>query len=105
METAAKLKKAGIPIAFQSGFESYVPKTRVLLYEAAVAAANGLTFDEALATATLDAARLLGISDRVGSLEPGKDGDVVLYDGDPFEYTSHVVGVVIQGEVVSQEPR
>ena len=70
-----------------------------------VAAANGLTFDEALAAATLDAARLLGISDRVGSLEPGKDGDVVLYDGDPFEYTSHVVGVVIQGEVVSQEPR
>jgi len=105
METAAKLKKAGILFAFQSGFESYVPKTRVLLYEAAVAAANGLTFDEALAAATLDAARLLGISDRVGSLEPGKDGDVVLYDGDPFEYTSHVVGVVIEGEVVSQEPR
>jgi imidazolonepropionase-like amidohydrolase len=105
METAAKLKKAGILFAFQSGFESYVPKTRVLLYEAAVAAANGLTFDEALAAATLDAARLLGISDRVGSLEPGKDGDVALYDGDPFEYTSHVVGVVIQGEVVSQEPR
>jgi len=105
METAAKLKKAGIPFAFQSGFESYVPKTRVLLYEAAVAAANGLTFDETLAAATVDAARLLGISDRVGSLEPGKDGDVVLYDGDPFEYTSHVVGVVIQGEVVSQEPR
>ena len=105
MGTAAKLKKAGIPFAFQSGFESYVPKTRVLLYEAAVAAANGLTFDETLAAATVDAARLLGISDRVGSLEPGKDGDVVLYDGDPFEYTSHVVGVVIQGEVVSQEPR
>jgi len=105
METAAKLKKAGIPFAFQSGFESYVPKTRVVLYEAGVAAANGLTFDEALAAATLDAARLLGISDRVGSLEAGKDGDVVLYDGDPFEYTSHVVGVVIQGEVVSQEPR
>jgi len=99
------LKKAGIPFAFQSGFESYVPKTRVVLYEAGVAAANGLTFDEALAAATLDAARLLGIADRVGSLEPGKDGDVVLYDGDPFEYTSHVVGVVIQGEVVSQEPR
>ena len=105
METAAKLKKAGSPFAFQSGFESYVPKTRVLLYEAAVAAANGLTFDEALAGATVEAAKLLGISDRVGSLEPGKDGDVVLYDGDPFEYTSHVVGVVIQGEVVSQEPR
>ena len=62
-------------------------------------------FDEALAAATVDAARLLGISDRVGSLEPGKDGDVALYDGDPFEYTSHVVGVVIQGEVVSRELR
>jgi imidazolonepropionase-like amidohydrolase len=80
-------------------------RRRVVLYEAAVAAANGLTFDEALSAATLDAARLLGIPDRVGSLEPGKDGDVALYDGDPFEYTSHVVGVVIQGEVVSQEPR
>jgi imidazolonepropionase-like amidohydrolase len=105
METASKLKKAGIAVALQSGFESYVPKTRVLLYEAGIAAANGLTFDEALATVTIDAARLLGIAHRVGSLEVGKDGDVALYDGDPFEYTTHCVGVVIQGEVVSQEPR
>jgi imidazolonepropionase-like amidohydrolase len=58
-----------------------------------------------LATVTIDAARLLGIADRVGSLEVGKDGDVALFDSDPFEYTSHVVGVVIQGEVVSQEMR
>jgi imidazolonepropionase-like amidohydrolase len=105
METASRLKKAGITIALQSGFESYVPKTRVLLYEAAVAAANGLSFEEALASITLDAARLLGIAGRVGSLEVGKDGDVALYDGDPFEYTTHCVGVVIQGEVVSQDSR
>lgn len=105
METAARLRKAGIPIALQSGFESYVPKTRVVLYEAAVAAANGLSFEEALASITLDAARLLGVDHRVGSLQPGKDGDVALFDGDPFEYTSHCVGVVIQGEVVSQEAR
>ena len=45
METAAKLREAGIPVALQSGYESYVPKTRVVLFEAAVAAANGLTFD------------------------------------------------------------
>ena len=102
METASVLKKAGIPVAIESGFEAYVPKTRVVLFEAAVAAANGLSFDEALAAITIDAARLLGIEKRVGSLEKGKDGDLALYDGDPFEYTSHCTGVVIQGEVMSE---
>ncbi len=102
METASILKKAGIPVAIESGFEAYVPKTRVVLFEAAVAAANGLSFEEALGAITIDAARLLAIDQRVGSLEPGKDGDLALYDGDPFEYTSHCTGVVIQGEVVSE---
>jgi len=104
-ETAAKLVHAGIPVALQSGYESYVPKVRVLLFEAALAAANGLTFEEALATITINPARILGIDSRVGSLEVGKDGDVALYDGDPFEYTSHCVGVVIDGIVVSNEIR
>lgn len=97
METASVLRKAGIPVAIQSGYETYVPKTRVVLFEAAVAAANGLGFDAALAAVTIDAARILGIDTRVGSLEPGKDGDVVLFDGDPFEYTTQVTGVVIDG--------
>ena len=105
METASKLKAAGIPFAMQSGFEGYVPKTRVILFEAAVAAANGLKFDDALASITIDAASLLGIDKRVGSLAAGKDGDVALYDGDPFEYTTHCVGVVIDGVVVSEEKR
>ena len=104
-ETAAKLRHAGIPIALQSGYESYVPKTRVVLFEAAVAAANGLSFAEALGSITIDAARILGIDKRVGSLEVGKDGDIALYDGDPFEYTSHCVGVIIDGRVVSDTPR
>jgi imidazolonepropionase-like amidohydrolase len=105
METAATLRHAGIPVAIQSGFEPYVPKTRVVLFEAAVAAANGLTFDEALAAVTIDAARLLGIENRVGSLEAGKDADLALFDGDPFEYTTHVTGVLINGRVVSEEKR
>ncbi len=104
-ETAAKLKEAGIPIALQSGYESYVPKTRVALYEAAITAANGLSFEEALATITIDAAMLLGINDRVGSIESDKDADLALYDGDPFEYTTHCVGVIINGQVVSEEVR
>jgi len=103
-ETAAKLRHAGIPVALQSGYESYVPKTRVVLFEAAIAAANGLTWEEALATITIDAARILGVDERVGSLEAGKDGDVALFDGDPFEYTTHCTGVVIEGKVVSDEP-
>lgn len=104
-ETAAKLKKAGITVALQSGYEGYVPKTRVVLLEAAVAAANGLSFEDALATITIDAAKIIGVGDRVGSLEKGKDGDVALFDGDPFEYTTHVTGVVIEGEVVSEKAR
>lgn len=104
-ETAAKLVHAGIPVAMQSGYEDYVPKTRVVLFETAIAAANGLSFEEALATCTIDAAKMLGIADRVGSLEVGKDADVAMFDGDPFEYTTHCTGVIIDGKVVSEESR
>ena len=105
METAATLRHAGITVAIQSGFEPYVPKTRSVLFEAAVAAANGLTFDEALAAVTIDAARILGVEARVGSIEAGKDADLALFDGDPFEYTTHVTSVLINGKVVSEEKR
>ncbi|MCC2671900.1 MAG: Imidazolonepropionase [Armatimonadetes bacterium] len=105
METASVLRKAGIPVALQSGHEGYVPKTRVVLFEAALAAANGLTFEEALATITIDAARILGVADRIGSLQSGRDADVAVFDGDPFEYTTHVTGVVVDGQVVSSTPQ
>lgn len=105
MESLGLLKKAGIPVALQSGYESYVPKSRVVLFEAAIAAGHGLPFDQALASVTIDAAKLLGIEARVGSLETGKDADLALFDGDPFEYTSHVTGVVIDGKVVSDKAR
>jgi imidazolonepropionase-like amidohydrolase len=104
-ETARKLKEAGIRVALQSGFEGYVPKTRVVLFEAAAAATYGLPFEEALATITIDAARILGLDKRIGSLEAGKDGDLALFDGDPFEYTSHACGVLIEGVVVSESCR
>jgi imidazolonepropionase-like amidohydrolase len=103
--TPSRLAAAGIPFAFQSGFEAYVPKTRVVLFEAAIAIQHGLSFDQALAGLTIEAAKILGIEDRVGSLEVGKDGDLALYDGDPFEYTTHAVGTVIDGVQVSNQPR
>ncbi len=102
LENASKLKVAGILIAIQSGYEGYVPKTRVVLFEAAVAAANGLSFRDALATITIDAAKILGIDKTTGSIEVGKDGDIALYDGDPFEYTNHCVGTIINGKIVSE---
>ena len=105
VETAAKLRAAGIPVAMQTSFEGYVPKVRVVLFEAAIAARNGLTFEDALALITRDAAALVGVGDRVGTLEVGKDGDLALFDGDPFEYATHCTAAVIEGVVVSDKPR
>ncbi len=102
LENASKLRAAGIPIALQSGFEGYVPKTRIVLFEAGMAAANGLGKQNALASITIDAAKILGIDNRVGSIAVGKDADIAMYDGDPFEWTSHCTGVIVNGKVVSE---
>lgn len=105
MESGRLLHEAGIPFALQSGYESYVPKTRVVLFEAAIAARYGLPFENALASITRDAAAILGLSERLGTLAVGKDADLALFDGDPFEYTTHCVGVVIEGRVESEKVR
>ncbi|MCZ6786120.1 MAG: amidohydrolase family protein [Planctomycetota bacterium] len=104
LEAAALLSQKDIRIAITSGFESYVPKTRVVLFEAAVAAANGLGYHPALKAITLDAARILAIDDRFGSIEPGKVADLVLFDGDPFEYTSHITHVYVAGRLAHSRP-
>jgi imidazolonepropionase-like amidohydrolase len=98
-EGPAILAAAGVPITFQSGYEAYVPKVRVVLFEAAVAAAYGLGPERALRALTSEAAEQLGVADRVGSLESGKDADLVVWDGDPFEYATHVLAVIVRGEV------
>jgi imidazolonepropionase-like amidohydrolase len=105
MEDAAKLKAAGVLVALQSGYEGYVPKTRVVLFEAAIAAANGMSKRDALATITIDAAKILGLENRIGSIAVGKDADLAMYDGDPFEYLSHCTGTIINGNVVSDVVR
>jgi imidazolonepropionase-like amidohydrolase len=97
---AAALAEHKIPLAIGSGFEGYVPKTRVVRFEAAMAMVHGLGFDGALRAITLDAARILGIEDRFGSLEAGKAADLVLYDGDAFEHSTHVTHTLIGGRVV-----
>lgn len=105
METASKLKAAGIPVTIQSGYEGYVPKTRVVLFEAAMTLANGLTKEQALSLITIDAAKILGLDSRIGSIAAGKDADIAMYDGDPFEYITHCVGTIINGQLVNEVVR
>jgi imidazolonepropionase-like amidohydrolase len=100
--TAGVLHEAGVPVAIQSGWEPYVPKTRIVLYEAAIAVANGLPRRAALASITSTPAQILGL-DGVGTLAPGQAADLALFDGDPFEYTTHVCTVLSGGQVVSDE--
>ncbi|MDB4473726.1 amidohydrolase family protein [Opitutaceae bacterium] len=98
METAAKLQAAGIPFAIQGGYEAYAPKSRNVLFEAGVLVSKGLTWDQAMASITKTPAEILGLADRIGTIEPGKDADLALYNGDPFEYTTHCTGTLIDGE-------
>ena len=66
---------------------------------------GGLSFDAALAAVTITPARMVGVDNRVGSLEVGKDGDLVLWSGPtPFEPTSRIIGVLVDG-VLKLGPR
>ena len=101
-ESAAILTAANIQVSIETGYEGYVPKTHVLLFEAALAVTYGLPYEEGLKSITLNPAKLLGIDKRVGSIEQGKDADLVLFDGDPFEYLTKISKVMIDGQWVSK---
>lgn len=97
-QTLTALADAGVPISITTdhpvvGIE-YLPVT------AAIAVREGLSEKVAWEAITINAARHIGIADRVGSIEVGKDADFVIWDGDPFDYHTHVVGTMIDGEVV-----
>ncbi|HEY1186635.1 MAG TPA: amidohydrolase family protein, partial [Gemmata sp.] len=97
---AAALDATGVPVTICTGFEGYVPKTRVLRHEVAMAVAAGMGRERALNAVTINAAKLLGIEKEYGSIEVGKVADLVLYDGDPFEHTTHVTHTIMRGKVV-----
>jgi imidazolonepropionase-like amidohydrolase len=78
---------------------------RNLAYNAGMAAAFGLPKDEALRSITLYPAQILGVADRLGSIEPGKIADLMVTDGDPIEITTHVEKVFIAGREIPMENR
>lgn len=97
-DTAKVLHDAGVRIAL-SGHGGEDPARR-LNKQPGYAMRGGLSFDAALAAVTINPARMVGVDDRVGSLEVGKDADLVLWSGTPFEPTSRVIGVILNGELV-----
>jgi imidazolonepropionase-like amidohydrolase len=99
--TAALLAKAGVPIALCTGHPSR--PIRFLALEAALAVRAGLDEGTALQAITLNAAAVLGLADRLGSIEPGKEADLAIWDGDPLLPTSHVTHTILGGQVVYQE--
>lgn len=100
--TPALLHRAGVKIALITD-HPILPVSSLRL-EAALALREGLPRDIALKAITLSAAEIIGVSDRVGSIEPGKDADLVILDGDPFAVATNIKQVFINGKTVfSQE--
>jgi imidazolonepropionase-like amidohydrolase len=102
LENAARLERAGVTVAFQSG-DSH--NARNLRQAAGNAVAYGQSWEGALRAMTTVPAALWGIADRYGTLEPGKDADLVVWDGDPLEVTTSAERVFIRGEEVPQDSR
>lgn len=96
--TPALLHRAGVKIALITD-HPILPVSSLRL-EAALALREGLPHDIALKAITLSAAEIIGVSDRVGSIEPGKDADLVILDGDPFAVATNIKQVFINGKTV-----
>ncbi|MFN2364738.1 MAG: amidohydrolase [Halarsenatibacteraceae bacterium] len=97
-KTAAVLAEAGVKVALMSD-HPVIPVDNLMVY-AALAVKAGLAREEAYKSVTINPAEILGIEDRVGSLEAGKDADLVVYGGDPLDIAANVEAVYISGEKI-----
>ncbi|RMF84089.1 MAG: hypothetical protein D6744_03685 [Planctomycetota bacterium] len=100
LDTPARLRDAGIKFALTA---QEMRDEEALARQAMMAARYGLTLDEALRAVTATPAELLGLADRIGAIKPGADGDLVVWNGEPFAATSRPVLVMIDGNVVYQQ--
>jgi len=97
---AADLVKAGVKIAFAVPSQT---NARQLPYNAAESVAWGLSRDEALKALTINSAEILGVADRIGSIEPGKIANLIVAKGDPLEVRTTLTHVIIAGRDVALE--
>jgi imidazolonepropionase-like amidohydrolase len=107
-ENAALLRKAGVQVALignAGGGDEEAFNVRNLKQEAGNAVAYGMTWDDALRAVTLAPAEIFGVADRVGSLQPGREGNVVVWSGDPFEFTTRVEHVFVRGHEYTDKTR
>jgi hypothetical protein len=101
----ARLHRAGVRYCIAGGDRFAASNLRNLPYHAATAAAYGLSQDEALKAITLYPAQILGVADRVGSLEPGKDATLIVTDGSPLETSTQVLMAYVQGRRIDLSNR
>jgi len=101
-ENAALLAKAGVKVVL---LETDTHNSRNLRQQAGNAVAYGMSWDQALRAVTLSPSEVFGVADRYGSLEPGKVANVVVWSGDPFEFTTGVDHVIIRGREVPLRSR
>jgi imidazolonepropionase-like amidohydrolase len=106
-DNAAILRRAGVTVILES--DSYGDgnhfNVRNVRFEAGNAVANGMTWDDALRAVTAVPAEVFGVADRVGTLRPDMDANVVVWSGDPFEFASRAEAVIIGGARVDAPSR
>jgi imidazolonepropionase-like amidohydrolase len=100
-----RLRAAGVKFCIAGGARFGASNVRNLPYHAATAVAFGLSQDEALKAITLYPAEILGVADRVGSLETGKDATLFIADGDILETATHVEAAFIAGRKIDLDDK
>jgi imidazolonepropionase-like amidohydrolase len=101
----ARLHEAGVRFCISGSGRFGASNVRNLPYHAAMAVAFGLPHDEALKAITSSPAQILGVAERVGTLERGRDATFIITDGDPLETTTQVEAAYIQGREVDLNNR
>jgi imidazolonepropionase-like amidohydrolase len=99
-ENLGLLRRAGVKVIIignAGGGDEEAFNVRNIKQEAGNAVAYGMTWDDALRAVTLAPAEVYGVSDRIGSLQPGRDANIVIWDGDPFEFTTVAEHVLVRG--------
>jgi imidazolonepropionase-like amidohydrolase len=107
-ENVALLRRAGVPVVVignAGGGDEESFNVRNVRFEAGNAVAYGATWDDALRAVTLTPAEVFGVADRIGSLAVGKDANVVVWSGDPFEFATQAEHVFIRGRSVKAPSR